>query len=809
MTVRSVSWDNERYDVHVLEGHPYELGRHLVVDDGTAPAPRGDRPPAGVTVRFTGLYLGAVGAHHVTVVPDTGRIVAAVRTRPIPPTDPYLASFQVEVVVTDTTVTPHATFIPGRIRVNVHASLIAVWLSPARLTIRPGADGQRFSVLARFDDGYGDLTRSEGLLWNVLAPAAGVQADVATGALRAVTPAATPGAHATVQVTLPMAYGGVPGVSLLSARAEVVVGQPWATPLAAGTLPQVRPARPNPRPIADTPNILFLPEGFTAADEPLFHRMVDQAVRGFSRPFAPRPFNLLARRLNYWKTFIPSPEQGATVLSELVRTTVGGVTLGNEQEVVRSRVGFTGATWELGHLVEAVGFPTDEDIMLGSAEVRQKWDALYGPTITAHVNDALIDTWKALGPRVLANERDTAFGFSFGGRPMYDDYAVQAAREVRFHRLRTTRAHVDQMLRELRDPSGARIGGTWGDATGKDWQLVVFLVLGPRSGGVRTADGIVCSVVDFDDVPLTARPSATYLEYECGPVVATDFMSPRLLVRLVTHELAHALGVGDEYGTNLRPTGSAATIVAPYPNLQDEAAVRAGSTTTFNPDLIRWRFHRIWKAAALAAAPRAVGSAFELDLQALPANTFVVGDLVRLRRRPLTSAADPVSDQLRVTQPLRGRTLTVQPTAGATFAPGAWPAGSVVFVPHTHPARPTEELRLVSPPIAEHLRASGKPLNAAPTGAHACAVNDRAEQYPRNLPAALRARWLHTPELIGLYDGGAEYHCGIYHPSGRCIMRSDRSLGTFCHVCRYVIVDVLDPTKHGEMDAAYDAFYPL
>lgn len=51
--------------------------------------------------------------------------------------------------------------------------------------------------------------------------------------------------------------------------------------------------------------------------------------------------------------------------------------------------------------------------------------------------------------------------------------------------------------------------------------------------------------------------------------------------------------------------------------------------------------------------------------------------------------------------------------------------------------------------------------------------------------------------VISIYDGGDEYFYGIYHPTGYCHMRNnvDASSG-FCQVCRYVLVDRIDPSKH-------------
>jgi hypothetical protein len=77
----------------------------------------------------------------------------------------------------------------------------------------------------------------------------------------------------------------------------------------------------------------------------------------------------------------------------------------------------------------------------------------------------------------------------------------------------------------------------------------------------------------------------------------------------------------------------------------------------------------------------------------------------------------------------------------------------------------------------------------------------------------------YTAWLIGIYDGGAEFHCGAFHPSGACLMRKLRiprwsakypgSPYRFCAVCRYILTDVLDPLLHPLVDAEYDKFYPI
>jgi hypothetical protein len=54
--------------------------------------------------------------------------------------------------------------------------------------------------------------------------------------------------------------------------------------------------------------------------------------------------------------------------------------------------------------------------------------------------------------------------------------------------------------------------------------------------------------------------------------------------------------------------------------------------------------------------------------------------------------------------------------------------------------------------------------------------------------------------LIGLHDGGNRYRCGVYHPAGTCLMRKTWDKTKFCHVCRYILVDRIDPSKHAVID---------
>jgi hypothetical protein len=67
----------------------------------------------------------------------------------------------------------------------------------------------------------------------------------------------------------------------------------------------------------------------------------------------------------------------------------------------------------------------------------------------------------------------------------------------------------------------------------------------------------------------------------------------------------------------------------------------------------------------------------------------------------------------------------------------------------------------------------------------------------------------HKTRIVGLYSGGARWACGIFHPTGQCVMRDHDDADTeFCAVCRYIIVDFVDPIRHAEIDRDYAEIYP-
>jgi hypothetical protein len=123
--------------------------------------------------------------------------------------------------------------------------------------------------------------------------------------------------------------------------------------------------------------------------------------------------------------------------------------------------------------------------------------------------------------------------------------------------------------------------------------------------------------------------------------------------------------------------------------------------------------------------------------------------------------------------------------------------------------------------IRAHITLTGGPLNAppAPGAQRPCAPlpDETGIQDATNVPAGLpvgRPRFRNW--IVGLFEGGASFDCGVYHPTGICMMRqlqvptTDPRTGSptpnagtiyrFCVVCQYALVDQIDPRVHRELD---------
>ncbi|MVM29216.1 hypothetical protein GO755_04165 [Spirosoma sp. HMF4905] len=175
---------------------------------------------------------------------------------------------------------------------------------------------------------------------------------------------------------------------------------------------------------------------------------------------------------------------------------------------------------------------------------------------------------------------------------------------------------------------------------------------------------------------------------------------------------------------------------------------------------------------------------------------------------PLVTIAnvDPVNHQITITIPADFpdflKTLTPNDDV-LVYRPIDMPEGSrSADYPHAE---------LIAQPVLNYLLANPYPFNANSTSDHNELIDKTSNsRIPGQLVPCCSSR---KPEIIGLYSGGVSYHGGIYHPAAKCMMRNEMDGDKFvelCAVCRYTLINQIDPTKFTEFDTDYMArnIYP-
>lgn len=485
----------------------------------------------GLTVAFTEHLVGTGASHGVGVDRASGEVdvrTAALKGR----------SFIITASATQAGTT-HTT----RIRVTVHRALTRMWLTPGpRLTVRDGASGMRFSVLALFDDGIiGDIgnwspfekpgaahtyvhargVNSPALTWSSAGPPVAVDAE--TGVLTA--------SADTGRSVITARFGAA-----APATATAVCARPWST-----ATPLTHLGGPGVRSVNFVPNVLFLPDGFTEADRDAFQDLVRLVVRRLEHRNRAMPFAALLGRLNYWLGWLASPQAGISVLDEVGATgRVGAVD--QVEQVPRPSENPPAANWRIADLVAAVGLPNPVADPTGSpiGPKIAEWRSLY-PSATEPVvsrKPSLYAEWLTLNNRVLVDERDTALHMAFGSRPAIGD-GVDRGIAPNPRRLGT--GDFTTFLNALRGPGNEFLGPLW--TSGKDRNLVVVVCRSSHHGGTRSRQGGTIAVSLADRAFHRVQASTTGGGFELKPDDLSADASYSLWLTT-----ARELGLDDESG---------------------------------------------------------------------------------------------------------------------------------------------------------------------------------------------------------------------------------------------------------------------
>lgn len=823
-----------------------------------------------VTLRFRPTFkAGLVGDEWTGLGIKVNQLTGVVSFEAGPPPNPTAANFIIEAVITQNDGgIPPAEIQPARIRVHVHTAVTRIWLTPDPLTVRrltaAGAEDTRyrFTVRAEFADGtVGDVTTGHGVTWG---PAANVYTSVdgEVGLLR-IPAGVAAGAVEHIHATWTTSAG-----TKITPDADMVVAAPWASDPA---MPKAHLVEGHPDTWAGTinpevvPNVLFFGDGFSnvAADQAAFEAITQKLAHDLKKDPLTTPYDRLATSMNYWRVAVPSTSRGISARCEVFIDPLDAALFAFP--VPPALPPPDAGVWKVEHLIYASGLPLPADVPpAGEGPVqatarrgalRARW-ALIARTsvVPAILSDAVIDQWAQIGSRTFIDEIDAFPAMGLGAPPAADQQSDIPL--LLLHPDRGGDAVLEAFYRALGAANNVVIAGPGpGNNLGIVWaedrpafhfdnrSLVVALSAFEGGRAQRTARHIDLSLHtgnNFTRVTAVAGRKAVAIDQTVELAVTVE----REVWRTIAHELGHSFGLGDEYvDLKGRFTAPEATLDT-WGNLTSETAVQSG--TQFRAAQVKWNWRRARKAAVVRAPiVPPTGPEFDIKVGVGQAFQFAAGDKVRLRarQRKKVLGRDPVecsSDLEVVSRNAAGDVLTVRGSPSVlelTF----FLEGSVVYIPVPMPDGAAGEARLIAPKVAKFIEDENRPLTAWPCdpAAHlGLDAQGRLRGSLRQFPAfdTYPPLWSHRNDVrvVGLYAGGARLGCGIYHPAGLCMMRNagapvaagvpapppapapgagagpapKEGANPFCAVCKFVMVEYIDPGQHWWIDRLYDASYP-
>jgi hypothetical protein len=297
---------------------------------------------------------------------------------------------------------------------------------------------------------------------------------------------------------------------------------------------------------------------------------------------------------------------------------------------------------------------------------------------------------------------------------------------------------------------------------------------------------------------------------------------------ILAHEFGHAFRLGDEY-EEFQGAPEADDIDVSYDNITHLKEIANTShsfpgcfPTPIVPGSIKWaKVHRITKADTLIEPSVINGNQIIVTLEKGRAQSWrTIKDNnteVEVLLRKYVQKQFPVDEKNDLYQGLIIQNIpddhTLELTAKTT--PVSFPAGSVIYVPKKDNG---DISTLVKNPVLIFMENQNYDPAASPSIPNGIALSTNynstdptksdephvTADYPPWIPGFTEP--CQRFKLIGAYEGGYRYTINVFRPSGACKMRAHyraRAEGEFCFVCKYLLVNRIDPSKHGELDALY------
>lgn len=721
------------------------------------------------------------------------------------------------------------TRLNAALRVTVHHRMRRIFVPQAAITLESDRADRVLSVYAEFEAAGGvrsthDVTSHPYLRYAVAVTSGSPNLTV----------------DATGRVTSGDAAGSVR--ITISADPALAAAGPTATlDVTVVVAPADRPilARVHEGMAIRKRSILLLSEGFLQAEKPRFDQLVSAMTQRLLT--AVSPYRLLRESFDVYAGFVPSRESGVTLAPPIVPRQGSAqiaFAVPPDQQLAHGDL-------LVEELLTVLGHPATNPIAFAAARTQMQ-----GTHPQFALKQVTFDAWRSLATTpAAARVRETHFGFMIGERhfgtatvmrtpppqtiadvaldlllpreanrsPLFDDRRLPDLTAPGADPARAHLASQDRFVTTLRAPDGPPgFGAIWAQG-GESYDLIVYLVSSDHYGGLRGEGYLAMSIgggILLATAPSTLVPGLTDVAPVPRPIpaalAAAGFRDrPRdSLVDILAHELAHApsLGsLGDEYGELTRSPTTAAEIafVDSSPNTQTLADARGGAGTAVRGDRLKWNWERIEAAASVEDRADA-GNFLNIVLVAADLDRWPPGSVGRqvfLRSKELSSTSHPRSPDLTVRSVDRTThiiQLEVPPSTSAAALVIVFPPGSTLVLPRRDAGGAL--VRLVHPAVVAAMAAGPfDPSNATcqllPSQGPPAAV--AGFQFPANRRQTLAA-----------YESASKFNCGAIRPAAECKMRTfaDQPNATpvdFCFVCKYAMVDAVDPGAHGEIDKEF------
>ncbi|MGC5567826.1 hypothetical protein ACPYPG_33980 [Streptomyces sp. FR-108] len=608
-------------------------------------------------------------------------------------------------------------------------------------------------------------------------------------------------------------------------------------------------------------NIVFVAEGFTEAHRDVFNDIVTNAVTQIFDEERHQPYAMLEGSFNIFKAFTASQQHAVTCG---FRVADSGLAKGSGPFIPdNNRVSEKANAYTLEQLIRIVGLPKRGEDRQNLPAV---WGAQSLTNLDpARVDEDLVSAWRTHQSVGILHARDTFFGMHLGAR--WADRASQTttainpivirpandtpgdplkafvARVYEFYTTSPTRALTPDPRRH---PPELQAGGYTNPAVslmdylkGLDYAFSPFPNIGlawaPDDADFKPSRGLVALVVhdglfggsNLNKNTLTAvtldrseRASFVYgadkREMRREPPAKIK-PETQHVVDTIAHEFGHSFNLLDEYEEfdgDDKSAEDAGDLRGD--NVTRLRVVRLGAAPgrDIDPSKVKWfDLLRMRASDRLIAPSQLVGANLKVTIDKRYMGPWVrmrqLNEQVHLRNfkvgpqgQQLPLAAGPAQyltglrivdhDAALGTITLTGPQL---PPAGVVFG-----IGSALFVPE----KDTQGnlITVVEKKVLDHLNSTHTVLNQD-TG-HA--LRNPEADHPVSIPGFKAP--CKSSRLIGIYEGGATFAGADYRPSGQCKMRTKEDTdqgGEFCFVCKWLIVNRVDPGYHSIISAR---FYP-